>query len=156
MTPAARAWARFTVAAMLTHAALSLAATQPDESGSDAPAGTAKRSGQDLYETLCQACHMEGGVGAAGVYPALAHDQNLASTSYLVSIVLNGRRNMPSVDDLLTDQQIAAVLNYIRTRFGNDFADPVSVAAVSAARREASGARRTAADVDESARDMSP
>jgi mono/diheme cytochrome c family protein len=42
---------------------------------------------------------------------------------------------MPSFADMMSDGQIAAVVNYLRTNFGNDYRDMVTAADVQAARR---------------------
>jgi mono/diheme cytochrome c family protein len=41
---------------------------------------------------------------------------------------------MPAFGADLSDNQIAEVVNYVRTHFGNHFMDPVTPAAVHAAR----------------------
>jgi mono/diheme cytochrome c family protein len=51
-----------------------------------------------------------------------------------VFLVIHGRKGMPPFGSLLTDQQVAAVVNYIRTQFGNDFPDAVSAADAKTAR----------------------
>jgi mono/diheme cytochrome c family protein len=102
-------------------------------------------SGEQIYAQICQGCHMPGGKGAegAGRYPAFAGNQNLASSRYMALTILNGRRNMPAFarpargefyfpPTWLTDQQVANVVNYIRTSFGNDYRDPITAAEVQA------------------------
>jgi mono/diheme cytochrome c family protein len=112
---------------------------------SPAPAGDARFSnparfmaatGEGLYADLCQGCHMPSGLGAvgAGAYPALAMNPKLASAAYPLALVVNGRNGMPPFGDLLTDQQVAAVVNYVRTHFGNGFADEATAADAKAAR----------------------
>jgi mono/diheme cytochrome c family protein len=93
-------------------------------------------TGEGLYADLCQGCHMPGGVGAvgAGAYPALAQNPNLTEAGYPLALVVNGRNGMPPFGELLTDQQVAAVVNYVRTHFGNAFADEVTAADAQAAR----------------------
>jgi mono/diheme cytochrome c family protein len=92
------------------------------------PTTFAQQDGQALFEAICQGCHMPNGTGAvgAGRYPALAHDQNLAAAAYPVVTVLQGRKGMPSLASYLSDAQVAAVITYVRTHFGNDYADPIS------------------------------
>ena len=99
--------------------------------------GYAQQSGEDLYKGICQGCHMPDAKGAigAGVYPALADDVRLIAAIYPISVVLNGQRAMPPFGASLSDIQIANVINYIRANFGNHYKDPVSAAAVKAARR---------------------
>jgi len=95
-------------------------------------------SGEELFANICQGCHMPDGAGAtgAGSYPPLAVNPNLESGAYPISLVLNGRRAMPPFGDRLSDEQIAAVVNYIRTHFGNDYRDQVTAREVQDARRK--------------------
>ena len=44
---------------------------------------------------------------------------------------------MPPVGGMMTDAQVADVVNYVRTHFGNAYPGAVSAADVSAARRRA-------------------
>jgi mono/diheme cytochrome c family protein len=94
-------------------------------------------TGEALYANICQACHMPDGKGAtgAGTYPALAGDQNLAAAGYPVTIVLHGLRGMPPIGYFMTDDQVAAVVNYVRTHFGNHYPDAVTAADVKAVRQ---------------------
>lgn len=95
------------------------------------------RDGEVLYRSSCQACHMAEGQGAAGAgtYPALAGNAKLRTAKYPVFLVVNGTRAMPPFGDQMDDEQIAAVVNYLRTHFGNAYTDAVSPADVKAARR---------------------
>ena len=49
-------------------------------------------------------------------------------------LVVNGTRAMPPFGDQMDDEQVAAVVNYLRSHFGNDYKDTVSAADVKAAR----------------------
>jgi mono/diheme cytochrome c family protein len=88
----------------------------------------AAQTGQELYETVCQACHLAEGKGAvgAGRYPALAKNETLAEASYPIYVLLNGLKGMPPVGKMMNDEQIAAVVTYIRTNLGNDYQEPVT------------------------------
>ncbi len=100
------------------------------------PSTFPQQSGAVLFQTICQGCHMsdaQGAVGAAA-YPALAHDRKLASALYPVYVVVTGRKGMPPLASYLSDAQIAAVVNYVRTHFGNHYADTISPEMVKAAR----------------------
>ena len=92
------------------------------------PSQFQQQDGQALFEALCQGCHMPNGTGAvgAGAYPALAHNQNLAAAAYPVITVLKGRKAMPPLGSYLSDAQVAAVITYVRTHFGNSYSDPIS------------------------------
>lgn len=95
--------------------------------------------GQKIYEQVCQGCHMPDGRGAtgAGQYPALAMDRTLVAGQYVALTVLKGRRNMPAfgagygftlvgAPAVLSNVQMAAVINYVRTHFGNHYRDAIS------------------------------
>jgi mono/diheme cytochrome c family protein len=100
-------------------------------------------SGAEVYGHICQGCHMPEGQGAvgAGHYPKLAGDPTLVSWQYVATTVLGGRNGMPSFGTrangevvfgaaTLSDQQIADVVNYVRSHFGNTYKDKVTVSQV--------------------------
>ncbi|MBB2164425.1 cytochrome c [Gluconacetobacter sp. 1b LMG 1731] len=93
------------------------------------------KTGADVYQHVCQSCHMpdaKGAEGAGARFPALAGNAKLASADYPVYVVLNGFGGMPWFSGMLTDQQVADVVNYIRTHFGNHYTDMVKPADVAA------------------------
>ena len=94
-------------------------------------------TGEELFGNVCQGCHMPDATGAsgAGSYPSLAGNKNLESGSYPIYLVVNGRRGMPAFGDMMTDGQVAAVVNYLRTHFGNNYQDAVTTKDVQDARR---------------------
>jgi mono/diheme cytochrome c family protein len=96
-----------------------------------------EQGGMDLFRNVCAACHQADAKGAvgAGAYPPLAEDKNLASTDFMLVELFGGPRGMPAVARMMSDQQVADVVNYVRTHFGNSYSDAVSAADVSAARR---------------------
>jgi mono/diheme cytochrome c family protein len=91
-----------------------------------------KTEGQDVFGHLCQGCHMPNAMGAtgAGTYPRLAGDANLAAAAFPMTMVLFGRRDMPPLGATLNDMQIANVVNYVRSHFGNNYTDMVTPADV--------------------------
>jgi mono/diheme cytochrome c family protein len=91
-----------------------------------------EQDGESLYQAICQSCHMSAGQGAqgAGMYPALAGNARLASAQYPVYTVLHGRKGMPAFGAMLSDDQVAAVANYLRTHLGNHYTDAVTAAEV--------------------------
>ncbi|WP_426435695.1 c-type cytochrome [Bradyrhizobium genosp. P] len=93
-------------------------------------------TGEELFANVCQGCHMPDATGAvgAGTYPSLAGNKNLEAGSYPIFLIVNGRRGMPAFGDMMTDGQVAAVVNYVRTHFGNDFPDAVTARDVQDAR----------------------
>ena len=65
------------------------------------------------------------GRGGRGRLSGLAKNENLETAAYPVSIVLKGQKAMPFFGMQLNDQQIADVVNYVRTHFGNRYKDKV-------------------------------
>lgn len=98
--------------------------------------GFTEQGGEALYKGICQGCHMPNAQGAvgAGIYPALAKDPKLEVAGYPIIVVVNGQKAMPGFGNMLNDQQIADVINYVRTHFGNNYKDKVTPADVKAAR----------------------
>lgn len=102
-----------------------------------------KGTGEQLYDKRCAQCHGEQGEGRRGTdgrlaYPPLAGNRavTMASPANLVQIVLNGGFapatpghprpfGMPPFVLDLSDGDVATVLTYIRTQWGNQAA-PVS------------------------------
>ncbi len=93
------------------------------------PSGFKQASGETVYKAICQSCHMPQGQGAkgAGEYPALAGNPKLAAAPYVEMMVLDGHGGMPGFGGMLNDEQVAGVVTYVRTHFGNQYDDVVSV-----------------------------
>ena len=92
--------------------------------------GYPQQTGEALYQGICQGCHMpdaKGAVGAGAAYPALAGNRKLAAKAYPELVVLRGQKAMPAFGPSLSDAQVAAVVTYVRTHFGNSYAAPVTV-----------------------------
>ena len=94
-------------------------------------------SGEQLFASVCRGCHMSDGKGAvgAGSYPSLAGNSNLEAGGYPVAVVVNGQRGMPPFGAMMSNDQIAAVVNYVRTHFGNNYQDAVTAEDVKVIRR---------------------
>ena len=92
-------------------------------------------SGEQVFQHVCQGCHQanaKGAWGAGAGFPALANNPKLENAGYPISMVENGHGGMPWFNGMLTDAQVAAVLNYVRTHFGNAYKDPITPADVAA------------------------
>ncbi|QYE36357.1 c-type cytochrome [Polymorphobacter sp. PAMC 29334] len=89
-------------------------------------------TGAQVYENVCQACHMPNAKGAvgAGRIASLAGNANLKYPEYPIGVVTGGKGAMPWFRGQLTDQQIADVITYVRTHFGNNYKAKVTVAQV--------------------------
>lgn len=126
-----------TVSALLVLSAASSAQDARDSRTFSAGFSFAETTGEELFANICQGCHMPDGNGAAGagIYPSLVANKNLEARGYPVYLVINGRRAMPPFGEMMTDAQIAAVVNYLRTHFGNSYQDAVTANEVREARR---------------------
>jgi mono/diheme cytochrome c family protein len=95
-----------------------------------------QQTGEDLFKNICQGCHMPDVKGAisASAYPALAANPRLVAAIYPITVAVNGQRAMPPFGESLSDEQVANVINYVRTHFGNHYKDQVTPAAVKAQR----------------------
>jgi mono/diheme cytochrome c family protein len=130
------AWRSMPLAIILTGTIAAGTGAQSSDGSFMSPLRFMQRDGEVIYRTVCQGCHMtaaQGAVGAAA-YPALANDPKLAAAGYSVLVVVNGSKDMPPFDALLDDEQVAAVVNYVRSHFGNSYPDTVSPADVRSAR----------------------
>lgn len=138
------------------------AATPPAAPG-PAPASPAAAGGTDLlatgqriYSTVCIACHQPTGQGLPPMFPPLAGSDwvNVKKPDRMIRMVLHGFTGpftlngqpftspaplMPPQGGALNDEQIAGVLSYVRSNFGNKAGavTPAEVAAI----REAEKAR---------------
>jgi mono/diheme cytochrome c family protein len=145
-TPSARLLcAAFACCLVLTSAVIFEAPALAHTAGILNPAPFNTTDGQQIYEHVCQGCHMRDAAGAvgAGHYPALAKNPALASRQYVALTILMGRRDMPAFGAghaigfggppaVLSEAQIAAVINYVRSHFGNHYKDPMTAAEVKA------------------------
>jgi mono/diheme cytochrome c family protein len=87
--------------------------------------------GQEIYRKYCMACHQASGSGVPGMYPTLQKtDWVHGDKSRLIGLLLNGQqgeikvngqvfRGVMPTHQYLTDEQIADVLSYVRSNFGN-------------------------------------
>jgi mono/diheme cytochrome c family protein/glucose/arabinose dehydrogenase len=99
-------------------------------------------TGQKQFLVTCAPCHQPDGMGRAGVAkPLVGSPWATGPTARAVRIVLHGKEGqmlMPPVGSTLSDDQIAAVLTYVRRAWGNA-ASPVSPAEVKEARGATAG-----------------
>jgi mono/diheme cytochrome c family protein len=104
--------------------------------------GDASKPGARIYLDNCAACHRPDGVGYDLVFPRLAGNPvvQTGNPRSLVSIVLDGSQTprtartpaqftMPRFAWRLSDRDVAGVVNFVRTSWGNS-ASPVSPADV--------------------------
>ena len=97
-------------------------------------AGAQAATPQSLFNDNCSACHQTSGKGVKGAFPALAGDPFVqGDAAPVLATVLAGRAGMPSFKDDINDADLASVLTYVRTSWGNK-GKPVTPADVAAAR----------------------
>jgi mono/diheme cytochrome c family protein/glucose/arabinose dehydrogenase len=106
--------------------------------------------GQAIYEALCLNCHQASGQGLTGVYPPLAKSEWVAGDpEALIKLTIHGLAGptkvlgkdyglVPMPPMGLDDQQLADVLTYVRSAFGNQ-APEVKVEQVKAVREATKG-----------------
>lgn len=108
-----------------------------------ATATTATASGEDIFKRTCVACHQANGMGIANTFPPLAKSDFIADREKTIEQVIKGKTGEITVNGTkynntmppqpLNDDEIAAVLTYVYSNFGNTGA-PVSAADVRAVR----------------------
>ena len=109
-----------------------------------ASAAQAAPSPQSLFMDNCSACHQATGKGVKGAFPALAGDPFVqGDAGPVMATVLAGRAGMPSFKDDINDADLASLLTYVRTSWGNK-GKPVTVADVAAARLKLKAAKKPA------------
>jgi mono/diheme cytochrome c family protein len=112
---------------------------KPGAAAAAAPLSAAEQArfeaGREVYRNLCVACHQENGRGQDRLAPALVgSDFTLGAPGIPIRILLNGKEGtvglMPPLGSVLSDDQIAAVLTYIRREWGHtgSAVDPSAVA----------------------------
>jgi cytochrome c6 len=82
------------------------------------------QQGQQVFDDNCAQCHRRNGEGLPNTFPALNGDPFVVGDPRpVIATVLNGRQGklgqMPTWKDKLSDQQIAAVVTYIRQAWSN-------------------------------------
>lgn len=87
------------------------------------------KKGKIIYENECISCHMENGEGIMGAFPPLANsDYFQEDVSMAVDAIRNGLEGEMTVNNetyygvmdpvILSDQEVADVLNYIQNSWG--------------------------------------
>jgi mono/diheme cytochrome c family protein len=96
-------------------------------------------AGQEVYRNICQNCHQPDGRGQEKLAPSLVGSMlALATADVPIRILLHGKEGpiglMPPVGGVLSDDQIAGVLTYIRREWGQSGSavDPAVVKTVRA------------------------
>jgi mono/diheme cytochrome c family protein len=99
----------------------------PPDAAADGALATANDVGAKVFASDCAGCHQANGTGRPPIIPGLAGNDSVtaASANNVIGAVLNGLGPwnhgpaMPSFAAGLSDAEIAAVANYVRTQWGN-------------------------------------
>jgi len=102
--------------------------------------------GEAIFKKTCITCHMANGEGVPNTFPPLAKSDFLANRENVIHQVLKGKTGELVVNGVtynntmppqaLNDEEIAAVLTYVYSNFGNQ-GEPVTVDEVKAVRDKA-------------------
>ncbi|MEN3027007.1 MAG: cytochrome c [Chlorobiota bacterium] len=127
---------------------------EPGQQVSEQTAGTAAAGdskGAGVYRQICASCHQQNGQGIAGVYPPLAGSELLQGDPTIpIRIVLHGFQGrierkgkvyngvMSGWGTVLSDEDVAAVLSYTRSAWGNS-APPITAEQVREVRQKTQG-----------------
>lgn len=91
--------------------------------------------GKKIYDTACIACHQANGGGLPPMFPALKGSKvaiEKQNISLHISMIINGKNNMPAFGKQLSMSEIAAVVTYERNAWGNNTGDMVQAKDVNA------------------------
>jgi cytochrome c6 len=84
------------------------------------PALAQSMDGKTLFAKNCAACHQASGKGIPGAFPALAGNAFVQGAPVdVATVLLKGRGGMPDFSGSLNDADIAQVLSYVRSSWGN-------------------------------------
>ena len=112
---------------------------------SGSPSGAITDKGKEVYDQNCLACHQIDGSGVPMLTPSLVNaDYVKGDKVRLINVVLKGLQGVEINGEMydnpmpplahLSDEEIAAVLTYVRNNFGNN-ASPIKKEEVAAARK---------------------
>ena len=88
--------------------------------GASLTAGAQAMDGKALFAKNCAACHQANGKGIPGAFPALAGNALVqGAPAEVATVLLKGRGGMPDFSASLSDADIAQVLTYARSSWGN-------------------------------------
>lgn len=82
--------------------------------------------GAGLYQRYCASCHKPDGTGVQDIFPSLVKNAKVTGDkTALLNLLLNGKEQMPSFS-FLSDEELSAILSYIRQSWSNESSDITS------------------------------
>lgn len=92
--------------------------------------------GENIYGRVCSTCHQSNGEGVEGAFPTLVGtDYVNGKVSRFAGIIIHGlygemevngvsyNGNMPAWGEQISDEEVAAVMTFVRNSFGNNSTD---------------------------------
>jgi len=103
-----------------------------DATGQDLADNEYMDRGKKVYDRVCLVCHQSDGSGVPMMYPPVIDSEYISgNTDSLIVLILEGMSGpvvikgeeynsiMPPQKDVLDDQELADLINYLRNSFGN-------------------------------------
>lgn len=99
-----------------------------EETASSGDSGSSGPDGEKLYEDTCVQCHQADGDGVEGSFPSLHNSAivNDDNPETHIKVVLEGKDDDPDYGPMppqgagLSDEEVAAIINYERSNWDND------------------------------------
>jgi cytochrome c6 len=92
------------------------------------------QDGAAMFAQNCSACHQPMGQGVPGAFPALAGNKFVqGDPKGPAYVVTHGRGGMPNFSADLSDAEVATILSFVRSAWGNT-APPLDAATVASVR----------------------
>ena len=106
--------------------------------------------GAAVYAKNCASCHMPGGEGVPGSFPAITKSPVVTGDiNVQAKLILNGKGMMPAFGKMLNAAELAQVITFTRNGLGNTVGDEIQPKAMQAMLPEGSSAQ-PAADKEKS------
>lgn len=126
--------------------------TIKETADSEPPSEEGVRTGEEVYVQVCQSCHMANGAGLSKIYPPLAGASwPMMEPSVPIRITVHGLMGEIKVKGetynnvmapwgaVLSDPEIANVLNHVRNSWGNSSSVTITAADVAEVRAKYDG-----------------
>ena len=94
------------------------------------PSATAS---EKLFLDNCAVCHQKDGTGLPNVYPSLVTSEVVrASAADMALVMMIGRGEMPGFKGYLSNDDMASIINYVRSTFAGVDNEPITAARIDA------------------------
>ena len=101
--------------------------------------------GAAIYVKNCASCHLPGGEGVPGAFPAITKSSVVTGDiNVQANLILNGKGMMPAFGKMLNAVELAQVITYTRNALGNAMGDEIQPKAIKVLLPEGSGTSASA------------